>query len=187
VRLTREALDRLLLELDGDRERAGLRYEDLRRRLLKYFECRRCAVPDELADEVMDRVARRLAGGERIAGGEPAAYFYGVARNVLREHWRALAARPPLAADPSPILERDDEGAAARERAVACLLRCLDTLPAAQRALLTGYYEWSEGERIGRRRELAREGGMPLNALRIRVHRLREAMEACVSACLARE
>ena len=41
--------------------------------------------PEDCADETIDRVARRLAGGERIRTGDPISYFRGVARNVWHE------------------------------------------------------------------------------------------------------
>ena len=83
--LTREGLEALLAFLDPDRDRAGEKYQQIRQRLVKMFECRGLTPPEEPADETMDRVARRLAEGEHVRAGEPMAYFHGVARNVLRE------------------------------------------------------------------------------------------------------
>ena len=62
-----------------DREAAGARYEQLRRRLLAIFSYRHCPHPEELADETLDRVARKLRelGGEFI-GSDPARYVFGV-------------------------------------------------------------------------------------------------------------
>ena len=57
--LTREALDRLLHWLDRDRDRAGQRYEQIRSGLIKVFLCRGAVDPEELADETINRVARK--------------------------------------------------------------------------------------------------------------------------------
>jgi len=61
--MTQEAFDLLLAQLDGDREQAAIRYEALRRKLLKFFEWRGCAFTEELADDTIDRIARSLEGG----------------------------------------------------------------------------------------------------------------------------
>ena len=84
--LTKEALDKLLACLDQNREQAASRYEIIRRKLMKYFECRGCCSPEDLADETINRVARRIYEGKEIWTSEPANYFYGVARNVLKEY-----------------------------------------------------------------------------------------------------
>jgi hypothetical protein len=38
---------------------------------------------------------------------------------------------------------------------------------------------------IRHRQKLADEAGIPMNALRIRVHRLRRKLESCVQTCLS--
>src|SRR5512134_1992159 len=80
---TEETFDRLLASLDADRERAGERYEDLRRTLVRFFEWRGAPFPEDHADETFDRVARRLDEGITIEnlGG----YCYNVARLIFLE------------------------------------------------------------------------------------------------------
>jgi len=82
-----QSFDRLLGLLDSDRDRAGERYELIRTQLVRIFEWRGCPYPESLADETIDRVGRRLEQGEQIRAADPALYFYGVARNVLKEYW----------------------------------------------------------------------------------------------------
>ena len=55
--LTSEAFDQLLDCLDANRERAGERYETLRRTLVRYFEWRKTPFPEEHADETLNRAA----------------------------------------------------------------------------------------------------------------------------------
>jgi DNA-directed RNA polymerase specialized sigma24 family protein len=179
--LTASAFDQLLAALDAaDRDRAGEKYELIRRKLLTFFTCRASPRPDEDADETISRVARRLDEGERI--DNLPAYVYGVAHFVLleasRERHKEFAALQQLPIEP---LKDEDPGDTPR---TACLERCLAALPPPGRDLLISYYEGPDRERIRRRRELAQRRGMLMNALRIRVHRLRATVESCVRRCL---
>src|SRR6476620_3104497 len=47
--------DTLLRKLDPQRNRAAERYEDLRRKLVKFFEWSFCAPAEDLTDETLDR------------------------------------------------------------------------------------------------------------------------------------
>jgi DNA-directed RNA polymerase specialized sigma24 family protein len=65
-----------------------------------------------------------------------------------------------------------------------CLDRCLQVLPEENRDLIIGYYDDERGRKIERRKRLAARFGIPLNALRIRAHRIRVSLEACVRECV---
>jgi hypothetical protein len=52
------------------------------------------------------------------------------------------------------------------------------------RELLLTYYQEEKQAKIDSRRKFAENLNIPLNALRIRVFRLRETLRACVLACL---
>jgi len=189
--LTQEAFEKLLVCLDPDRERAGEQYEHIRQSLITFFECRRSFLPEDQADETLNRVARRLAEGKEIYVENPTSYFYGVARNVLKEHWEApesalLESLPPskaLSDDPSRLHERQLEQYQ-REQQLDCLERCLQGLPSRNRELISQYYRGETGVKIQNRKSLARTLGIPLNALRIRALRIRETLEDCVDSCL---
>ena len=73
---------RLLLRLDADRDRAGEKYEDLRRKLIRYFEWNPRFPVEALADETLDRVARKLATEEIH---DLPAFVWAVAKNVRQE------------------------------------------------------------------------------------------------------
>jgi DNA-directed RNA polymerase specialized sigma24 family protein len=189
-RLTSGALDALLRYLDADRERAGERYETLRRGLVRFFECRGCTIPEELADETLDRVARKLLEGQRVHAESPGAYAHGFAKNVLHEWWR----KPRLAAVPGvhprlPGGETLPLGAfdTADERRKDGLDVCLSVLPEEDRALIIAYYADPDGEGvlIPARKELADRLGIGMNALRIRAHRIRVRLEECLRTRLA--
>jgi DNA-directed RNA polymerase specialized sigma24 family protein len=184
--LSREGLDRLLALLDPDRDQAGLKYEALRRKLVRFFEWRDCGPAEELADETLDRVSRKLLEGVELRLA-PAAYVYGVARNVAREALTRSARRPqpiPLggeaqhAPDPASV----DPGAEALENALGCLDRCLEALPTEMRRLVLLYHgRQGRGEPIARLLEAL---GIPPRALWVRMHRLRKRLEGCVRDCL---
>jgi DNA-directed RNA polymerase specialized sigma24 family protein len=176
--LTQESFDALLAWLDPDRERAGWRYEEIRRRLVKLFTCRGCGEPEALADETIDRVVKRLKEIEASYTGDRALYFYGVANKVYLEYLRRRTPAPPP--PPAPSDDVDDEA----EREYACLDRCMERLPDANRELILRYYEEEKGAKIDQRRRLAENLGIALNALRIRAHRIRAVLQECVEDCL---
>lgn len=182
--MTPEAFEALLALLDSDRERAGQRYELIRRKLIRLFEWRGCAIPEDLADETIDRVSRRLFEGIELRSNDPLGYFFGVAHLVYKETLRR-ASRENRALETSdwllPAPFEDDPVADPR---FECLRRCLDALPPQQRNLILRYHQGENN--IRNRKTLSEQLGIPMNALRIRVHRARQKLESCVHECLKR-
>ncbi len=86
--LDEPAFRRLLQWLDEGRESHGERYVEIRERLVTYFARRNGPAPDDLADEALNRVARRLQEQGAIDDVSPAHYCYIVARFVLLESLR---------------------------------------------------------------------------------------------------
>ena len=176
----------LLAWLDKDREQAGKKYEHIRRSLVKIFIWRGCDEAEDLADVTMNRVAGRLPDLARTYVGDPARYFYGVAKNVAREHQKPEGSRVPF-----PVLweagemERK-EAAAELERRLECLERCLRKLNDDSRNLITRYYQRERQARIDSRRELSKELEISALSLRVRVHRLRDFLYRCILECLGR-
>ena len=185
VDLTRDAFDRLLALLDSDRDRAGDRYERLRFKLVRFFEWRGSAYPEELADRTIDRVCRKITEGSEILE-DPSGYFYGVARNILRESWddqrRKRDAVKQSASSQKTVLAAE---APAAERRFQCLDLCLAKLPPSARDLLLRYYEGEGRVKIANRLTIAREEAMSIAGLRLRVSRLRARLQKCVGTCLA--
>jgi RNA polymerase sigma factor (sigma-70 family) len=191
--LTQEAFDRLLAHFDEDSERAAEQYEFVRERLVRLFRYRGCTAYYELADETINRVARKIAEGALIPKQEVTNYFYGVARNVLREHLRSPENSVTTLGEPLPSDYQSENPEERLERLAAhgnserrfnCLDRCLDGLAPETRKLLLSYYEGEEGAKVRKRHRLAKEIGISLNTLRIRLHRIRAKLEACVSGCM---
>jgi DNA-directed RNA polymerase specialized sigma24 family protein len=187
--MTPEEFEALLGQLDADRERAGERYETIRRKLVRLFEWRGCAMPEDLADVTMNRVARRLAEGIELRSSDPYGYFCGVAHLVFKESMRRAAREQRVLAEGgawTPAAFDDGEPADYR---LDGLRRCLALLPPDQRDLVLRYHQGANGQgetNIRNRQALAQEVGLPMNALRIRVHRIRRKLESCVHDSLRR-
>jgi RNA polymerase sigma factor (sigma-70 family) len=196
--LSREALQRLLNWLDGDTHSDGDAYVEMRRRLRDYFTRKNCRTADDLADETLTRVARRLEEEGITRDETPARYCYIVARFVFLEHVREAKAHamvPPTAGEVGPhasaLSAAHAEGAAEdavrRERLLTCLETCLQELDPLNRRIITRYYIGTERVKIDNRRELAESLGLSPNALAIRASRIRKQLEACVRRCDAAE
>lgn len=188
--LSPKAFDTLLNWLDEGADSSGQSYLEMRRRLLAYFDRKNCVVPEELADETLNRVARRLEEEGNIVSDTPAQYCYIVARFVFLEYLRARKNEVPLnelvqepATDESATAG-NKEAEERRERLMNCLDECTNGLPTANRDLIIRYYRGEQRLKIVNRRALAEELGISINALSIRACRIREKLEACVQQCL---
>lgn len=180
--LTAEAFDKLLENFSSDRSEAGEQYVQIKAKLERFFEWNSCPSPEDLADEAIKRVARKIDEGETIFNLP--AYFSTVARLVFME-WLRVRDRiaVPLEEIPEIAAEEpfEDEQKEARHR---CLDRCLERLPVESRSLILKYYQDEKRAKIDHRKQLAEILGIPLNALRIRAHRVRISLEKCVKHCL---
>ena len=168
----------LLLRLSRDGDDA-VAYEALRRRLIQFFRLHVPTEADDLADTVLERLARKIHEGTDVASVP--SYALGIARMVLHEA-RARSARRHLAeADPTFAPETNDaDDAAETDNMLAALASCLDAAGASARRLILTYYGDEGAHRIATRRTLAEQCGISLNALRNRALRLRDALETCV-------
>jgi DNA-directed RNA polymerase specialized sigma24 family protein len=176
--LTQEAFAKFLLWLNPDPNQAGQKYEDIRRKLIKVFVCRGCNCPEELSDETINRVIRKIQDIGDTYEGDPALYFYGVAHNV---HLEFLRRKPSFQPPPAPAEQfgTDEE--------YECLEKCMQDLPQRSRELALQYYQEEKHQKINHRKHLAQRLGIPLNALRIRACRIRMNLQTCVLQCLQRK
>lgn len=183
--LTAEAFEHLLRWLDAGVDSQGQNYLAMRSRMVAYFDRKNCQNPDDLADDVLNRVGRRLEEEGDIQSETPAKYCYTVARFVFMEQLRSPVLREVPIED-IDVRAGDDEANLAHEREAAmnCLERCAENIEPAQRELIVRYYSGEKGEKIANRKKIAHELGVSLNALGIRAFRIREKLEACVAKCL---
>ncbi len=175
--LTSEALAKFLACLDQDAERAGAGYESIRLALIKFFDWRGAPFPEELADESLNRVIRKIDEGE--SPRDVPTYCHGVARLVLLEslrrpdNRRADIEELDQVAAPEPEIKQDER--------LARFKRCLRELSAESRQLILQYYQDERRRKINNRLSLAERLGIPLNALRSRAQRIRDKLEECVT------
>jgi DNA-directed RNA polymerase specialized sigma24 family protein len=176
-----------LLELLGpDRAAAAEKYRSLHGRIVRLYEWRGCASSEELADQTFDRVIDKLESGEEIRN--PEGYIVRVASFVFKETVRReIRQRKALEKDrTSPLLHpvEPEEVAERDEHRQQCFRSCLDGLKAEKREHLVRYYSGEKGQKIRARRRLGEELGLKAGALRIRMYRLRQRLEGCITSCL---
>jgi len=169
----------LLGWLDPDRERAAEKYETIRNRLIKFFALKGFNNAEELADTTFDRVASKVGQLVETYVGDPATYFLGVARFVIRETHRSRTH------DLMPVViagNRDDS-----DQTTSCLEKCVRQLSEPDRDLILQFYQLKNRSKVAMRAELAQSLGLSSNALRVRAYRIRRELQTCVEACLKKE
>ncbi|HEU4833759.1 MAG TPA: hypothetical protein VFS90_05065 [Pyrinomonadaceae bacterium] len=172
---SKEDFEKLLRWLDPDRDRAGEKYEKIRLRLIRIFTCRGCANVEDLADATINVVAAKVDSLAETYKGDPALFFYGVAKNIYHEEFKK---KPPPVPPPPPDVTQV-------EQQCGCLEECLkQQLPVADRQLVLRYHEKEKQEKIRLRKQIAIELGITLNALRIRVHHIHARLRPCIEQCL---
>lgn len=190
--VTPEAFDKMLDWLDRDREAAGEKYEQIRRKLIKLFKWRNCVPEEEYADITINRVTRRISENASVEVENPYLYFHGTALNVIREFWRGQARRKqedienvsPLdlaVESPEQKIRAEFEERQTAQR-FGCMQECLGELPAETRLFIVEYHHGESKKDV--RKEMAERMNVPLNVLRIRACRVRESLQKCVGKCL---
>jgi RNA polymerase sigma factor (sigma-70 family) len=190
--LTQSSFQRLLdwLSEESD-DSGGQRYEEMRQKLISYFDHRNCKSPEDLADETLNRVASKLEEKGAITNVTPAQFCYIKARQVLHEYWRrpdlknlALEDVPAIAQPdkhPFPLAIQDDEQEE-REKRMRYLEQCLQNLKRQEYDLIIRYYYGEERIKIENRQKLADELGISNKALVVRALRIRKKLEECVES-----
>ena len=171
-----EEFERLLSRLDDDRSRAAEKYLILRRKLVKIFERRGCVAADDLADQALDRIARKLEKEE----------IHDLKWAPIDDEGNFLL--DEFESDDLLVGDSDPENRIARaiggEKEAACLQNCLRKLPPRQHELMIAYYEGERSEKIELRQQLARDRGISTKCLRDQANWLRARLRMCVKQCL---
>ena len=172
----------LLERLRADSASGGFGYEQLRRRLILFFRQREPVDAETLADEALDRLARRLDEGVPI--NNPAHYAFGIAKLMLFEaNARRLRQEARVDEPETELVIIEDD--AIDPALVRALRTCLRSIGRRGSELMLAYYRDDDARRIRTRRNLAEKLGITVNTLRNRALRLREALETCVRARIA--
>src|SRR5262249_38977772 len=157
--LTPKAFTKLLAKLSADPEIAGVEYEEVRRRLIKFFEWRGAFFPSDPAPKTLKPTGRKNHGGgenEKNTIAPP----LGVANFVFLETSKHPDSRRatleeliPVAAPPERRAEDDD----LRE---VCLRECLRSLSKESQELIIEYYRQEGRAKIEDRKALAEKLGI---------------------------
>ena len=178
--ITRAHFDSLLVWLNPDRELAGIKYKTIHSGLVRIFACKGFNDAEDLADETINRVMFRLSNIQKSYQGEPAYYFHGVARNIMRECKRRkelAIGEVDVRVDPSPDA-RDEHD---------CLGHCLDCLSDSKRNLILNYYLYDGHSKIEHHKQMARQLKITIGAIRNRAFQIRLYLQNCMGQCALRE
>ena len=167
--------EELLNWLNPYREKAGEEYEKIRAKLIEIFARRGCLTPDELADETIDRVMRKLPEIVDSYSGDRRLYFYKVAKYIYLEH-----IKKPLPPRPPPVYI-EPEG---QEQRLVCLDGCLTQLSEEDHEFILQYFDGEKSDRIKRRKRMAESARVSSEALRMRAHRIKSVLKRCVLSCV---
>ncbi len=182
---TQISFDKLLALLDADRDQAGVKYESLRQRLIKFFDWRNCEMPEELADIVFDRIIIKIEQGEQIQ--QVTAYASTIAQFVFKEFLRSNQHQNQLIEDAPEVqnikakeIETEDDFTENRRK---CFEKCLAQFSTDNRNFIIAYYDTDEKTMINSRKKLAEESNSSLNTIRIKACRLKAKLENCTIEC----
>jgi DNA-directed RNA polymerase specialized sigma24 family protein len=187
--LSPSSFNKFLAWLDDGADSEGQKYLEMRGRLTAFFDRKNCFNPDELADETLNRVARRLEEEGKIESETPAKYCYIVARFVFMESLRQKEFVPldDVLASPKAanlMASKADDETETKEKRFDCLENCTQKLEPEIRQMILRYYYGEERVKIENRRKLAENLGLTMNALSIRACRIRDKLETCVGKCV---
>ncbi len=170
--------DDLLAWLDPDRDVAAQKYENIRAGLIRIFVAKGFNDAEDLADEVISRVTKKAPELRKTYVGNPACYFYGVARNLVLERYRLKEIATDVSATVASIkiTNQSDE--------YVCLMRCLQFLARARREIILDYHVYEGHDKIETHKNMAEELGITKGALRLRAYQIRSELERCVQQCI---
>ncbi|HST23830.1 MAG TPA: hypothetical protein VLR90_22165 [Blastocatellia bacterium] len=167
-----QAFEALLLRLEPGCSDHEKRYKQLRLKMVKFFAWKRTEDPDGLADETISRAVKNLSEGEEIRADNPYSYIYAIAKHVFMEYLREKKKREIIVSDLTDHLRNYPE------ESQDCRKQCLQKLSGDKLSLLQKYYMNEEPREM-----LAQSLKISLNALRLKVHRLKQELRTCEKDC----
>lgn len=184
--LTPRSFELLLSWLHQDREQAGLKYEEIRAKLIKRFRQLGCHEPEDLANQTIDRVARILPRIIDTYKGDPEPYFFSTAYFIHLEHLRKPIMQALATLDFCDPATRNSEEVSEKELLDSCLTHCLAQLDEESRDLILKYYRGERKVKIQTRKAIAEKLGISLVTLRPKVQRIRATLKKCILDCMQR-
>jgi len=187
--LTAEAFEVLLKSLDENIEKASTIYEEIRKRLIRHFRTNQSLIAEEQADEVFNRIARKIFEEDFMLDKEnPYPYFHGIARFILleyqREKRRKMLGLDELNVSEEPMFDPAEAFKIIDEKmrtaqGLEILKQCREKLSGRDNIMLDKYDVIAGKDKKMLREQLAANYDKTLNALKISINRIRNKLIIC--------
>jgi DNA-directed RNA polymerase specialized sigma24 family protein len=159
-----------------DPDEANRQYLRLHQKLTAFFRFKGMSDPENDAEDTLERAGKKILEGVPIPDIDR--FCLGIARNVVLERLRKQRQEESAF---KQFIEKSKEDNTDVERITKLMKQCFEKLPKEDRDLLHSYCKIPPGiSRAEHRLRLADKLGLSIAALRIRVARLRRALERCV-------
>lgn len=161
-----------------DPDEASRKYLRLQQKLAGYFHLKGMSDPIRDADDAMDRAGKKILEGVVVPDIDR--FCMGIARNIVLERLRNQKREESAFFQ---FLEDSQNDQSDVDRITNLMKPCFEKLPPDDRDLLSSYCKIpAELSRAKHRRQIAEKRGTTVEALRIRVMRLRHDLADCVKA-----
>lgn len=182
--LTQKDFDALLMWFSPDREEAGVKYEEIRNGLIRFFLLKGCSEAETLADETINRVAKKINTFDTTNNHKHITYFLGFAVNISRESRKKNKISDVEIENLNIKVEQNEVLFEFEENRYKCLEKCLSKLAAEERKLIIEYFKKEKSEKFTHRRNLAEENGLTMGAMQVKVHRIKRVLKNCLENCV---
>jgi DNA-directed RNA polymerase specialized sigma24 family protein len=178
-----------LLNFDDNEARASEIYKEIRVRLIRQFKANRSLNPEDQADEVFNRVARKISDDGLVLDKQTIfAYFHQTARFVIfksrRENHKKILGLEDLpiseepAYNPQEYIEKYEEKVR-RELGLEAIKACREHLSKKEVDILDQYNSAIGKDKKQQHQQLAESLGKTQNALKIVINRTRKKIIEC--------
>jgi DNA-directed RNA polymerase specialized sigma24 family protein len=174
--INEESFSKLLARLEPDLADSTARYKQLRLKMIKVFQWRRCEDAELLADETITRAVKYIIEGNEIRADDPYVFIRKIAKFVYNEHVRKEIKVKTLLADLIQMPVQPPIGSVDSED---CRTECLLNLSPDKLKLLQEYFLDVKSSK-----QLAEELDTTINGLRLKIHRIKKELESCFEECL---
>ena len=180
--ITKDNFDKLLRWLNEDRERAAQTYSLIHRKLVVFFTSKQISVAQDLADEAINRVARKIDHLTEDYKGDPAYYFFSVAKKVLLEYLKSPKELELSQVQTAPEQEKD-----VFEDYYEHFYSCMENLSVENRELIIKYFQKAKQSKIDHHKELMKKLEISPQLLRTKIFRIKNSLRKCIKSNLEKK
>jgi DNA-directed RNA polymerase specialized sigma24 family protein len=176
--LSQVQFDTLLKWLSEDREKAGEKYEEIRKSLVQLFELKGANDSQTLADETINRFTSKIETFELNKKTKPMSILFGFAKHVYLESLRQK--EDQFEPETQKLAYKIKFKESSANNYLDYLKECLENRPPEEREMVLEYYAKDKTEKIEHRRKLAEKLKIELKTMHTRVHRIRDSLQKCI-------